>query len=289
MPQTRSMWRDLEQDFVIVNWDEPGVGKSYAEIDPTSEITLERAVSDTVALAEYLRSRFDEQKIYLVGESWGTILGVLTVEQRPDLFHAYIGSGQMVDVAETDRLLYRDMLAFAERTGDEDAAAKMRGYGPPPYDDPFANAYVMGYYDELAGDYEVAQAAQDRYDEDPYGPWGILGSEYTLVEKVDILRSLADYFSLMYPQIQEIDLRRDAARLDVPVYLMQGRHELEARTALVPKWLEVLEAPAKRLYWFEEAGHATALEEFGRFRRIMTETVVPETYAAPAKAGAGAS
>ena len=280
MPQTRLLWRDLERNFVVVNWDEPGVGKAYAQIDPTSKITLDRAAAETVALTNYLRKRFDEQKVYLVGESWGTVLGVRVAQRRPDLYHAYIGSGQMVDIRETDRLLYRDMLAYARRTGDDAAADKMRDYGPPPYDDPLANAYVMGYYEELAGEYETPDYAEARYEEDPYGPLGALGREYSLVDKVNHLRSLADYFAVMYPQLQEIDLRRDAKRLQLPVYLVQGRHELEARSALVPAWLEELRAPRKRLYWFEHAGHSTAFEEFKRFGRIMTGTVLPETYPA---------
>lgn len=154
----------------------------------------------------------------------------------------------------------------------------MRTYGPPPYADPFANAYVMGYYDQLAGEYTVPQYAEDRSAEDGYGPWGIFGSEYTLVEKVNVLRSLVDFFSVMYPQIQGIDFRRDATRLGVPVYVVQGRHELEARTALVPEWLDRLEAPSKRLYWLENAGHSGAMEEFRRFHEIMANTVLPETY-----------
>ena len=278
MPQIRAMWRDLERDFVIVNWDERGVGKSYAELDPTSTLTLDAAVADAIELTNYLRARFDEEKIYLVGESWGTILGVLAVQRQPQLFHAYIGSGQMVDVQETDRRLYRDMLAYADRTGDEGAAEKMRSFGPPPYDDPFANAYVMGYYDKLAGEYSIPEYTEDRYDQDPYGPWGVLGSEYTLVEKVNVLRSLIDYFSVMYPQIQDVDFRRDATRLEVPVYLVQGRHELDGRKALVPQWLRRLDAPSKRLYWFERSGHSAAMEEFRRFHQIMTGTVLPETY-----------
>lgn len=278
LPQVRAWWRDLEEDFTIVNWDELGVGKSYPALGPGEEVTLDRLVSDTIELAERLRARFDEEKLYLVGESWGSFVGVLVAEERPDLFHAYVGSGQMVDILETDRLLYEDMLAYAERTGDEAAAETMRGYGLPPYDDPFANAYVMTYYEKLAGEYDFPAYLEERAAEVNVGPWGVFGSEYTLVEKVNVLRGLVDYFTVMYPQAQGIDLRREVTRLEVPVYLVQGRHELDARTSLVPEWLDGLEAPSKSLTWFEDAGHATAFEEFRRFHRLMTDTVLAETY-----------
>ena len=278
LPQVRAWWRDLEEDFTIVNWDELGVGKSYPALGPGEEVTLDRLVADTIELSEKLRARFDEEKIYLVGESWGSLLGVLVAEARPDLFHAYVGSGQMVDILETDRLLYEDMLAYAERTGDDAAAERMHAYGPPPYDDPFANAYVMTYYEKLAGEYEFPAYLEERAKEVNVGPWGVFGSEYTLVEKVNVLRGLVDYFTTMYPQAQGIDLREEVTRLEVPVYLVQGRHELDARTALVPEWLDALEAPRKQLTWFEQAGHATAFEEFRRFHDLMTETVLAETY-----------
>ena len=94
-------------------WDQRGSGKSYAALDPTSTYTLERWSADTIALTDYLRDRFAEEKIYLLGESWGSTLGVLAVQERPDLFHAYIGSGQMVSQRETDRIIWRDLLAYA--------------------------------------------------------------------------------------------------------------------------------------------------------------------------------
>lgn len=275
-PQTRMLLRDLEDDVTVVNWDERGVGKSYAQLD--AELTVARVVDDTIALAEHLRSRFDERRIYLLGESWGSVLGVLAVQRRPDLFHAYIGTGQMVDIAETDRRLYDAMLAWAGRTGEEDVARKMREFGRPPYDSIWANAYVMGYYEKLVAEWDVLPYVEARYEEDPYGPWGVLGSEYTLVDRVNVLRGLIDSFDALYPQLQDIDFRRDATRLDVPVYLVVGGHELPARAELVPDWFGRLSAPEKRLVRFRNAGHAPAFEDFRRFERLLVDTVLPATY-----------
>ena len=150
-------------------------------------------MADTIELTEYLRARFDEEKIYLLGESWGSTLGVLAVQRRPDLYHAWIGSGQMVSQRETDRRLYRDVLALAERTGDSALAAKMRGYGEPPYaDTPYANAFVMGHYEALYKPYTPPQAYMQIGSTANVGPWGILASEYNLVEHANVLRGLID-------------------------------------------------------------------------------------------------
>ena len=113
LPFTRMVLSDLSRDFVIVDWDQRGAGKSYSAIDPTSTLTPQQAVGDTIELTHYLRQRFGEQKIYLVGESWGSLLGVLAAQQAPELFHAFIGSGQMVSLRETDRRIYQDVLDLA--------------------------------------------------------------------------------------------------------------------------------------------------------------------------------
>jgi alpha-beta hydrolase superfamily lysophospholipase len=268
--------RDLEDDFTIVNWDERGVGKSYAQLD--TDLTLDRVVADAIQLAELLRARFHERRIYVMGESWGSVLGVLAVQQRPGLFHAYIGTGQMVDIGETDRRIYDALLASAERTGDTGVVAQMRGYGPPPYETVWANAYVMAHYEQLVPEWEVLPYVEARYEDDPYGPWGVLGSEYTLVDRVNVLRGLIDYFATLYPQLQQIDFRRDATQLDVPVYLIVGGHELPARADLVPEWFELLEAPEKRLIRFADAGHAPAFEDFRRLERLFVTDVLPDTY-----------
>jgi len=113
------------------------------------------------------------------------------------------------------------------------------------------------------------------------GPWGLTAREYTFVEKVNVLRGLIDSFGVMYPQLQEIDFRRDVPRLDVPVYLFDGAHELSGRRDLALEWYGQLQAPIKRIYTFDNAGHAPAREEFRAFHKILVETVVPETYGRP--------
>ena len=159
----------LAKDFVVVSWDQRGIGKSYASFDPKT-LTTKQAVADTVALTNYLRKRFDERKIYLFGESGGSIIGVLAVQQHPELYHAWIGSGQMVDPHETDLRIYHDLLAYAAKHNDTGLASKLRGYGAPPYKSVYAYGFVMGQYDKLAGDYTEPKAYTDALDKAGVGP-----------------------------------------------------------------------------------------------------------------------
>lgn len=279
LPYSRLFFESLAQDFIVVGWDQRGTGKSYPALDPVSTLTLDQAVSDTIELTNYLRQRFDEQKIYLLGESWGTTLGVLAVQRRPDLYYAWIGSGQMVSQRVTDQRLYQDMLALAEQKGDADLANQMRAYGEPPYEDiPYANAFVMGYYPQLYKPYTPPQAYLALGESAGLGPYGIFASEYNLVEKVNVLRGLIDMFTVMYPQLQDIDFRQDVPRLQVPVYILDGKAEVSARRDLALEWFDQLEAPSKRMFSFENAAHSVAFEEFEELHDILLNAILPETY-----------
>jgi pimeloyl-ACP methyl ester carboxylesterase len=275
---SRVYFSELTRDFVVVGWDQRGAGKSYAALDPTDTWTLEQAVSDTIELTEYLRARFDAPKIYLMGESWGTVLGVLAVQRRPDLYYAWIGSGQMVSPHATDRLLYYDLLDYAARTDNTALAAQLRGYGEPPYADMYAYGVVIGYYDVLYRPYTPPQAYLERGAAARMGPLRNMAEEYTLVEKVNVVRGLLDMGSVLYPQLGGVDFRRDAQHLAVPVYILDGEAELTARRDLMLEWYAALDAPIKRRYSFPNAAHAVAFEEFGALQRIMTEVVLSETY-----------
>jgi pimeloyl-ACP methyl ester carboxylesterase len=107
---------------------------------------------------------------------------------------------------------------------------------------------------------------------------GLLGSEYTIMDKANSLRGMLDAFAVLYPQAQAIDFRRDATRLSVPVYLINGRHELAARRDLVPEWFNALQAPTKRIYDFDNSAHSPQVQEPTHSNDIMTRVVLPETY-----------
>jgi proline iminopeptidase len=275
----RALLEPLTADFVVVVWDQRGSGKSYAALDPTSTYSLEGLVGDTVALTEYLRDRFAEEKIYLLGESWGSTLGVLAVQERPDLFHAYIGSGQMVSQRETDRIIWRDLLAYADRTGDGELYDQVLTLGEPPYrDTPWANSLIMGYYGLLETPYDPPAAYVARGEASGVGQFGLFGSEYSFVENANLIRGLVDMFSLMYPQLQEIDFRTDVPALDVPVYVLDGENELRGRRELALEWFAQLSAPSKELITYPNAGHAVAFEQVDALRVLLLDEIMPATY-----------
>jgi pimeloyl-ACP methyl ester carboxylesterase len=266
----RNLSEGLEEDFVVATWDQPGTGKSIGAFDP--RMSPDEMVADTIAVTQYLRARFGEQKIYLVGNSWGTILGALTAERAPGLYHALVGTGQMVSTVETDRAFYEDTLAWADREGDTRLGDELRANGPPPYRD------TLKYEAALSHEHDWnVYPGQDALSGKGEMPGNILVEEYSLMEKLRLMGGMLDTFCALYPQLDGVDLRSDADALGVPVYLIQGAHEARGRAVPARRWFEMLTAPDKHLIVFEQSGHKPSFEEPDRFRRVMTDTVLRET------------
>lgn len=255
---------ELEQDFVVATLDQRGTGSSYDQLEPLATNTLANAVTDVIKVSEYLRSRFGQQRVYLVGQSWGSIIGVLAAEQRPDLFAAFVGVGQMVDVAETDQIFYDDTLAWARQRGDAKVVAQLKAVGPPPYSNLLNYPIVLGHEQQVYGyDHAVnAEGAGQMLENLPV-------SEYSPLDLVNIVRGLLDSFSVLYPQLQDLDLRQSAAELEVPVYLVEGRFEPRGRKDLARDWFQHLKAPEKQLEEFETSGHRPIFEQPGKFAQLM--------------------
>ena len=259
----------LEQYFVVVTWEQRGVGKSYSALDPTDTLTLDQMIADAVEISNYLRTRFNEDKIYLVGNSWGTLLGGLVVQQHPEFYHAFVGAGQMVSLRETDIMFYEDTLTWAEQTGNSDLAAQLHQNGPPPYAD------LLDY--ELALSHEHAWNPYPYLDTGKEMPSNLFVPENSFMDRVNGLRSFLDTFSVLYPQLQGVDFRQDIPSLKVPFVMVIGKYEARGRAVLAREWFEMLDAPTKEMVVFERSGHRTLFEEPAAFAEVM-QRVLEATY-----------
>lgn len=247
----RNELKGLEDNFVVVNWDQPGSGKSYNSVSRKS-LTPERYISDAYELTQYLCKRFKQEKIYVLGESWGSSLGIMLVQKHPELFHAFIGTGQMVAFLDTEIYDYNFAMKLAEQKGDMQTTQKLKNQGPPPYygsDVTWKSAtYLMYLSNYMAKNPSIKNSGYNTLGE-------LSGPEYGLYDKVNYLRGVVYTFNHVYPQLYETDLRKQANKIDVPVYFLEGRHDVNAPTALVEEYYQLLEAPHKEIIWFEHSGH----------------------------------
>lgn len=268
---TRTLFEPLEEHFVVVSWDEPGTGKSYNAV-PISSLTPQRFIDDAHALTLYLRERFDQDKIYIYGVSWTSILGVWLAQQYPDLYYAYIGNAQMINTTETDLKGYELALNYLAEIGDQKQLDLLRRNGPPPYNGENVTKRYVAFLDVL-NDYMHAP----RYTlVVPIVPF--LAPEYGLVDKINHTRGLVESFEVLYPQLGNVDFTTQATRLEVPVYIFFGRDDVNANAALVERYYNLLEAPRKELIWLQ-GGHGLDGSNLGQFTDVMVNTVLAETQA----------
>ncbi|MDQ2757698.1 MAG: alpha/beta hydrolase [Actinomycetota bacterium] len=264
--------QNLEQAFTLVSYDQRGAGKSDESLDPISTLTVAGAVSDAVAVTDYLRERFHQDKIYLVGNSWGSMLGVLAAQQHPEKYAAFVGSGQMVDPAATDRVYYQDTLAWATRTTNTALVEQLTRNGPPPYAD------ALNYEPVLTNEQKVYPYDDTTLAEGQAGfSENLFHPEYSLIEQLHLVSGVLNAFSFLYPQLQDIDFRTQVTALQIPVYLVQGGHETPGRAEPATEWFQQLQAPRKQLITFENSGHRALFQEPDRFYQVMTATVLAQT------------
>lgn len=259
----------LESDFVVATLDQRGAGTSYDQLDPTSTLTFEAAVDDAITVTEYLRDRFGQERILVVGQSYGSLVAVMCAARRPELYLGVVGTGQMVSVLETDRITYADKLAWAEATGQAGLAAELRRIGEPPYAD------VHAYETAVSGEQDVYPYDRTGNAEGAGGfSEHIFANEYSLLQRLHNLPAFLDTFAVLYPQLQGLDLRDAAPRLDVPLLLVQGRHETPGRLGPAHDWFDALDAPAGKAWVeLETSGHRPIFEQPAAFQAAVRRFV----------------
>jgi pimeloyl-ACP methyl ester carboxylesterase len=257
----------LEDHFLVVQWDQRGAAKSYAALRERDGLTVEQFVSDASELLELLTSRFGQQKVFLVGHSWGSILGVLLAQRRPERLHAYVGTGQQVNFLENDTVSHLRAYELATRYDDYKALARLERIGPPPYTGPDLGRRYMTLV-------SLASRYSGRRDILPEMLSSVLKApEYSLRDKVHFFLGLRDTFPLVYPQLAGINLEAQVPRLEVPVWFLLGREDYVTPSEIAARYFEKLEAPRKTLLWFEHSGHSPPFEEPEKFNTVLAQQV----------------
>lgn len=280
---TRDRPIDLEDLVTVVWWDQRGTALSYHRGIPPASMTVEQFVEDTLVVADHLRTRFDQDRILLLGHSWGSLIGIKAAARSPDRFAAYIGMGQMVDQLRSEKLAYDHLLAEFRRRGDrrmvralEAAPVTIEGGTPRRYltrvRDPAMHRLGVGTTHDMDSVITGILLPSLRF------------PGYTMREKWNLWRGRAfsRSFGLWEDEVLRTDLARQVPRLELPVYFLEGVHDRTCVASLVEEYLDVLEAPVKRLYWFAHSAHSPLLEEPERARRILRDDILPTLHRGPA-------
>ncbi|MFZ1990371.1 MAG: alpha/beta hydrolase [Alphaproteobacteria bacterium] len=262
-----------EQDFTIVEWDQPGAGRSFAKaggkIDPS--LSIEEMAQDGVALAQYLREHLHKSKIGVFASSWGSIIGIHMMKLKPDLFYAYVGTGQTVSFAKGEILNYQHVLAKAHARGDKAAIAELEHMGPPPYKSEtdfrtqrkWAAAYEKGGPDNAALIWSLL-----------YEP------DFSLTDASDWVSAFLasnDHFfgTTMQGPAMQADLTALGPEFAVPVFIFQGTEDDYAPFDLARSYFDSLSAPEKAFVGVPDAGHYASFSHPDEIRALLLKQVRP--------------
>jgi pimeloyl-ACP methyl ester carboxylesterase len=272
MPILNSLNRILEQDFIVVNWDQRGAGKSFCKFKKDSDISIDTFVCDIHETASYLLERFGKEKIYILGHSWGSVLSMKAVQRHPELFYAYIGVGQVVDMDANEKLSYDFTLQESIKRGDKTSEEAL---------------LKKDSADNIGADW-MAQLLTQRKLLLQYGGalWGqesywslekhfLHSPEYTLIDIVNRVRGSKQSIEYLWPELTKVNFPKTATRIEIPVFFFQGKHDYNTPSSLLVKYFEILDAPQKELIWFDESAHFPQWEEPEKFHASL-KTIVSE-------------
>ena len=263
----------LKENFTYVAWDQRNAGLSYdPENIPEDSMNVEQFLDDAHELIQLLCKRYNQQKVYIFGHSWGSMMGIYLSQRYPELIHAYIGGGQVVNMEALEIHSYNFVMDRARDTGNQAALEQLTAIGKPPYDseeEMLTQRYWLWqlgglYYDPSYNEAEVAMKS------------GVYSREH--VANIDT--SLAYSVNLMWDEILALPpIEESVPALKVPVYFIYGIQDYNTPGILIENYAKKLKAKkGKSVIVIQQASHMFPWTRPDKFQDILINTVLEETY-----------
>jgi pimeloyl-ACP methyl ester carboxylesterase len=257
---------DLENEFLMVYWEQRGTGRSYRASIPVESMTLDQFVRDLDEVVDLVRARFDKERVVLLGHSWGSAVGLLYAARHPAKVAAYIGVGQVADMREGERLSYEFALREARRRSHDDATKALERIGAPPHT--VSEMLTSRKWVERFGGSFHANLSTGKL------IWAALRTDEANL--IDLLRfGRGNRFSLehLWGEFRQFAFDDRLTRFKMPIVFMLGRHDWQVPAVLAARYFERIDAPAKRLVWFEHSAHNPPFEEPERFNQAVLDAL----------------
>ena len=267
----QSPWEDY---FTVVQWDQRGSGKTYnanTEAQMAPGMTIEGMTDDAAKVAQYLREHYGKQKIFLLGHSWGTVLGARLAQQHPDWFYAYIGVGQVVNVRRNEEVGYNFALRSAKASGNAQAIRELLAIAPYPGTSALTlqrlgvrSKWEMYYGGLTYGrqNYDFVSDAEQ------------LSPDYSEKDLDAIGKGSAFSIGHLMQPLLSVDFD-NTTHFDCPVILFVGAHDETTSHELAEQWFDKLQAPSKHLVSFADSAHMVMDEQPGRFLMHLVRDALP--------------
>jgi pimeloyl-ACP methyl ester carboxylesterase len=275
MPISWAYQQGWEDYFTVVQWDQRGSGKSYNANDPkviAPTLSLERIAEDAAEVIGYLKQRYGKQKVFALGHSWGSVVGLTLAHKHPELLYAYVGMGQIVDGVEGERVGYLETLKSAEQRGDREALKELRAIAPYPEKDgriPLEKINIERKWSVAYGG-----LTHGRKDLDFYYNMGKLSPDYSPADLAAIDKGSALSLGPLLPAFTGFNFSK-VTQFKTPIVMFEGRYDITTPSSVVAEWMNRVDAPAKQLIWFEKSAHMMSVEEPGRVLVHLVADVRP--------------
>ncbi|WP_338678699.1 alpha/beta hydrolase [Janthinobacterium sp. TB1-E2] len=252
-PYADAIYAGWERHYTLVQWDQRGAGMTYAKQQPAEDVplTVEQMRDDGIAVARHIEQHLGQQKVILMGSSWGSILGVHMAKARPDLFHVYIGTAQVVNARDNETGMYREVMALAQAAGDTTTVDKLTALGAPPWRDP-RNFGILRRFDRK---YEGLAT------DPPPKHWWQPAPFYATPQALAAAEAADDYSYIQFIGLRgdgmfaKVNLPALGTRFDLPVFFIMGEADLLTSPAIARTYFDSITAPAKDFTLVKRAGH----------------------------------
>lgn len=262
----------LENYFTIVWWEQRNCGISCQLKSNNKPVQFNQLIDDTIELTKYLQKRFGKDKIYLMGHSGGTFLGLFVIEKAPELYHAYIGIAQMSDQFNSEVLACDYIKAVYKKNNNKEMfnffeKIKLERHKKIPEE-------YLRKRDEIMHKLGIGTMRNTtNIVRDIFIP-SLLFSEYTILEKFKLWYSKSKSgISQNWKLMQNTNLIDSKTTFKIPIYFFQGKYDHTCSYVLAKKYFNKLKAPVKGFYTFHNSAHSPLFEEPKKFIQIMTEDV----------------
>lgn len=267
MPLLHQSNAELEEHFVVINWDQRGAGLSYDASISEESLSLAQLIEDAQSLTQVLKVSFQQEKIYLLGHSFGTVVAMYLLEKKPEDYYAYAGVGQVINVIENEQLSYDFALSEAQDNHNVTAINELVAVGRPDDNGEYLDdsgyemtAKWLAYYGgALVGETSLEEVETLILSNEPY-----LGKKQQWLDGWQLSQAL-----FYDDQVWEFDFRIELNQVDVPVYFLIGRQDYGTPVALVEEYFSLLQAPDKELIWFEQSAHFPFYEQPDLFNKTL--------------------
>lgn len=252
-PFAQHLFGSWTRDFTIVQWDQRGSGKTYAANKPAEgeALTMQRLTQDGVEVARHAMQQLGKRKVILMGGSWGSALAVHMAKANSELFHAYVGTAQLVNYQDDVAAGYAATMQMVQAANDHDALGKLEQIGPPPW----TNPRNFGILRRVSRKYEALRTEPAPVD------WFRFSAEYDTPEYRAAYEAGEDYSFLQFVGLAgngmgpQINLRALGPAFAMPVYLLQGDQDLVTPLTVSKAYFETLSAPTKEFLILPRTGH----------------------------------